>query len=313
MLKVIRWRVISILPLLLLATFISVALIQLVPGDPALAILGDFATDERLASLRASLNLNESLPMQYYLWLSDAVMGDLGSSLLSGEPVSEAIARSLPVTLQVVGAAVVLACVAGLPLGLVAAVTRRRRLDQFLTVFSTLGIAIPNFWLAIVLISSFSLNLGWLPATGFVSPRTDLLESLGTTILPAIALGASASAEVARQTRSALLEILRSDYIRTAMAMGLGWRRTILKHALKNAGVPLATVAGLVTTRLLGATVVVESIFAIPGIGRMAVTAVLQRDFPIIRGVIVCMVIVVLMTNLLVDISYRIIDPRMKA
>lgn len=313
MLKIIRRRVISMIPILVLATFISVAMIQLVPGDPALAILGDFATDERLASLRESLNLNESLPMQYFLWLADAVTGDLGSSLLSSEPVSEALARSLPVTLQVVGASVVFASVVGLTLGLVAAVTRRRRLDQFLTFFSTLGIAIPNFWLAIVLISVFSLSLGWLPATGFVSPGTDLVGSLRTTLLPAIALGASASAEVARQTRSALLEILRSDYIRTATAMGFGWRRTILKHALKNAGVPLATVLGLVTTRLLGATVVVESIFAIPGMGRMAVTAVLQRDFPIIRGVIVCMVIVVLMTNLLVDISYRIIDPRMRA
>lgn len=300
------------MPTLLLTTFIGVALLQLVPGDPAVAILGDYATPERIAEVRRLLGLDQPLWMQYWEWLRHAVTGDLGSSFFTLEPVAQAVARTFPVTAQIVVGALLVSAVTGLPLGVVAALRHGGRLDALLTLASTTGIAMPNFWLAMMMISVLALGLGWLPATGFVSPQDNLLESLKFTLMPAIALGASGAAEVARQMRARLIEVLESEYIRTARAMGLGPGVT-LRYALKNAALPVLTVFGLLVGRMLGGTVVVETVFAIPGSGSLAVTAILQRDFPVIRGVVVVMALVVVATNLLVDLLYRAVDPRVRA
>lgn len=293
-----------------IATFVAFSLLQLVPGDPAIAIAGEFATEERLAEIRADLGLDQPLVVQYWDWLSRAVTGDLGRSLYSKESVVGVIQARLPATLQVVGLAMVFSLVAGVPLGILAARFGSTWLDRTITGAATFGIAVPNFWLGMILVSILALNLGIFPATGFRGLSHGPAEFLRYAFLPALALGSAGTAEIARQLRGSLLDVFASDYMRTARAKGLPERIVMYRHALRNTGVTMITVLGLLVNRLVGATVVVEAVFAIPGAGSMVVEAVRQRDYPVIQGMVLSLAVVVLVVNALVDLLYRMIDPR---
>lgn len=305
-------RLATLIPTILLATFVVFGLLQLVPGDPALTIAGEFATEERLAQIREQLGINDPFVVQYLNWLRDTVTGDLGTSLTNGAEVSEQILRRFPATLTIVGGALLVSLVFGLPMGVAAAVRSGSPRDSVITGVSTLGVALPNFWLGMVLVTIFSLNLGWLPATGSVGITEDLWQAFRHALLPSIALGAVGAAELARQTRSALIGVLDSDFIRTHRAKGLSNRRIVWRHGLRNAGIPVVTTFGLLVNRFLGATVVVEAVFGIPGAGSMIVEATFNLDFPIVQGVVLTMVVIVVLVNVMIDISYRLIDPRIR-
>lgn len=311
MLFVLR-RLATLIPTVLLATFVVFGLLQLVPGDPAVVIAGEHATEERLAQIREQLGLNDSFVVQYLNWLQSVVTGDLGTSLLNRADVTEQILRRFPATLTIVAGALVVSVAIGLPLGVAAAVRNGTKGDSAITAASTFGVAIPNFWLGMILVTVFSLGLGWLPATGSVGITESPWQALRHAILPSIALGAVGAAELARQTRSALIGVLSSDFIRTHRAKGLSPRRIVWRHGLRNAGIPIVTTFGLLVNRFLGATVVVEAVFAIPGAGSMIVEATFNLDFPVVQGVVLTMVVIVVVVNVLVDVSYRIIDPRIR-
>jgi peptide/nickel transport system permease protein len=304
--------VVSIAVTLLLATFISFMLIQLVPGDPATAIAGENATEERLADIRAELGLDQPLLEQYGAWVWDALHGDFGTSLYSGQEVTRQITERLPVSVQIVVMSILVALLVGVPVGIVAALRHGKLLDRVLTGASTLGIAVPNFWLGMILVSVFALNVGWFPAGGFDGISTGLGPFLTSTILPAITLGSAGAAEVARQLRSALIDVMATDYMRTARAKGLPKRVVVMRHAVRNAMVTMVTILGLLVSRLVGGTVVVETVFAIPGLGSLVVDAVEQRDYPVIQAVVLVLALIVLVVNALVDVAYRRIDPRIR-
>lgn len=303
-------RVLTLIPTMLLATFVVFGLLQLVPGDPALVIAGEYATEERVAEIRDQLGLNDSLLTQYWHWLSNAVRGDLGNSLIDRVNVFDEIMRRLPATLTIVVGALIISAVVGVLIGVAAATRPRSKRDTVLTGISTFGVAVPNFWLAMVLVTIFSLKLGWLPATDSVGITENPWEAFKHALLPSIALGAVGAAEMARQVRSALLGVLQSDFIRTCKAKGLSPRRIMWKHALRSAGIPAITTFGLLVNRFLGATVVIEAVFGITGVGSMIVEATFNLDFPVVQGVVLVMVVLVVTVNFLVDVAYRAIDPR---
>ena len=302
----------SIVITLLLATFISFMLIQLVPGDPATAIAGENATPERLAEIRTDLGLDQPLLEQYGDWVWNAVQGDFGRSLYSGQDVSRQISDRLPVSVQIVAMSILFAILIGVPVGIIAALRHGTFLDRILTGASTLGIAVPNFWLGMILVSVFALNMGWFPAGGFDGISVGLGPFLKSSILPAITLGSAGAAEVARQLRSALIDVMATDYMRTARAKGLPKRVVVMRHAVRNAMVTMVTILGLLVSRLVGGTVVVETVFAIPGLGSLVVDAVEQRDYPVIQAVVLVLALIVLIVNALVDVAYRRIDPRIR-
>lgn len=309
-LRMIGRRVLVAVPTVVLATFVVFGLLHLIPGDPAQAIAGEHATPERLAEIRSQLGLDQPFAIQYLDWLRHAITGDLGTSLSTGEAVGTLIWQRLPTTLTLGAAALLLAVGIGVPLGMASAIRYRKPADTAITGLATLGVAVPNFWIGMVLVLVFAIQLQWLPATGFVGLTEDPVRTLQHVVLPAIALGLVGAAEVCRQLRSALIEVLRSDFMRTHQAKGLSHRTMVWRHALKNAGLPLATIIGLLVSRVLGASVVVETLFAIPGLGTLVVEATAQRDYPVIQGVVLVTALLVLLTNLAVDLSYRFIDPR---
>lgn len=310
LLRMIGWRVVVAVPTLVLATFVVFSLLQLIPGDPAQAIAGEHATPERLAEIRSQLGLDQPFLLQYLDWLRHAITGDLGFSLSTGEAIGALLWQRLPTTLTLGAAAMLVAVGIGVPLGVAAALRLGRPADTAITGAATLGIAVPNFWIGMVLVLVFAIQLQWLPATGFVGLAENPVQTVQYLVLPAIALGMVGAAEVCRQLRSALIEVLRSDYMRTHRAKGLSNRTMVWQHALKNAGLPLATILGLLVSRVLGASVVVETLFAIPGLGTLVVEATTQRDYPVIQGVVLVTALLVLLTNLVVDLAYRFIDPR---
>jgi peptide/nickel transport system permease protein len=297
---------------LVLATFVAFWLIKLVPGDPATAIAGENATPERLAEIRAQLGLDQPLLVQYGHWALSALQGEFGTSLYSGQSVAGLVAQRLPVTLSLVACSLVLAIVVGVGAGILGATRAKRPSGRVVTGAATLGIAIPNFWLGLVLVTVFALWNPWFPATGFSQAGDGPGEFLRFAALPTIALGAAGVAEVARQLRGALLEVYTADYIRMARAKGLSPRALLVRHALRNAGVPVITVLGLLINRLVGGTVVVEVVFAIPGMGTLVVDAVNQRDYPVIQAVVLVMAVIVLVANAIVEILYRRVDPRIR-
>ncbi len=312
MLKLIGTRVLTIVPTLLLATFMVFVLSHLGPADPAIAFLGENVTTERLAEVREEFGLNDPLVVQYWHWLTDAVQGDLGTSVHTFEDVSTTIKRTLPTTAQLVIGGLILSVAIGLPLGVWAATKANTATDRTISSISVLGVSVPNFWLALILVSAFAVNRSWLPAIGFTSITEDFWGGLKHTLLPAFVIATRGIAIVSRQMRGAMIEALSSDYIRTHRAKGIKRSIIVWKHALRNSGVTLVTVLGLLINTSLGATVVLESVFAIPGLGSQVVGAALQKDFPVIQGVVLTFVVIVIVTNLLVDIMYRIIDPRIR-
>ncbi|MBS4045508.1 MAG: ABC transporter permease [Alphaproteobacteria bacterium] len=310
MARLIGYSLLQAGPVLVVATFMVFALMQLVPGDVAIALAGENATRARVEEIRILYGLDRPILAQYGSWLWKMAQGDMSVSMLSAEPVFDSIQRRLPVTLLVVGLAMLASLAVGIPLGLTAAMHPRRLVDFVVTAFASLGIALPGFWLGMILVSIFAMSLNWFPVSGMAKMATDPWGAVWHAILPAVALAASGAAEVARQTRSALLEIQSSQYMRTLLAKGLPQSQIFWKHGLKNISVTLLTVTGLLFNRLLGGTVVIEAVFAISGMGSLVVTAATGKDYPVIQGVMLTMVVIVVAVNLVIEILYAVFDPR---
>jgi peptide/nickel transport system permease protein len=307
-------RVLQMIPVLLLVSMISFALLFLLPGDPALLILGDQQASNQQAyeALRRELGLDQPVPLQYLNWLGKTVRGDLGVSTRDRQPVVDGLRERLPVTLELAALAMLLAVVIAIPTGIISAVRPNSWLDRILSVLALSGVAIPNFWLGILLIYGLAVIVKVLPPSGFVPFAEDPGRNLKHLILPAITLGLGLAAVIMRQMRSALLEVLQQDYVTTARAKGLGERRVVLRHALKNALIPVNTIVGLQLGLLFGGAVLTESIFSIPGVGRWSVDSILQRDFPVVQAVCLVLALGVLSANLLTDFVYAFVDPRIR-
>ena len=305
-------RLLLMVPVLLVVTLMVFSLMLLLPGDPAMALLGENLDPEAYVTVRKALGLDQPVPVQYVRWLSRTLQGDLGRSLHTREPVLTAIGEHLPRTLYLTLAAMVVSLTIAAPAGVIAALKRNSALDTAATIAAMIGVAVPNFWLGVMCILFFSVMLGWLPVSGYVSLLEDPWASLQHMVLPALTLGTAIAAEVTRMTRSSLLEVLDREYIMTARAKGLGERVVILVHALKNALIPVVTIVGLQMGRLFGGAVVTESIFAVPGLGTLLVTGIFSRDFPIVQAVVLVMALAVLSCNLIVDLLYSWLDPRIR-
>lgn len=310
MLRLLGTRLAAVIPTLLFATFTIFGLQHIGPADPATLVLGENATEERIAEVREQLGLNDPLVVQYGKWVGRVATGDLGGSIIRTENVSTIIGRALPTTAQLVLSGVTISVLIGIPLGILAATRANRPTDVAVTSGSAIGVSVPNFWLALVLITAVAINWRLVPARGFATLSDGVGEAFRHTILPAFVVSMSGIAIVTRQVRGAMIEALNAPSVRTHRAKGLPWRTIVWKHALRNSAVTIVTVVGLLVNTTLGATVVVESVFAIPGMGSRVISAASARDFPVIQGVVLTYVLIVLAINLVIDIAYRIIDPR---
>ena len=313
MLIYIAKRLLVALPTLLIVSMLVFGLQMLLPGDPVLAMAGEDRDPETLARIREQLNLNDPLPVQYLRWLGGVVQGDFGTSLRTGQPVSELILQKLPVTIQLAVMAMIFAALIGIPAGIIAAVRKGGVLDWTANIVALSGLSIPNFWLGIMLILLVSVNLGWLPASGYESIFVDPMRSLQTMIMPAFVLGTGLAATLMRHTRSAMLGVLSADYIRTARAKGLTGRQVVLKHSFRNALLPVITLSALLFGELLAGAVLTEQIFTIPGFGKLIVDAVFNRDYAVVQGVVLCTAVGFLLMNLIADVLSVMLNPRMRA
>ncbi len=305
-------RLLTTLVVLLGVSIITFSLIRLIPGDPIQVMLGPEVTGNRADEIRALYGLNRPWPVQYFEWLTKAFQGNLGSSLRSGLPVSDSIMEKLPVTIELTFFSIVIGLIIGLPLSIVAARNRGKFIDGFLSSVALLGISMPGFWLATLLVLLFSLYWRIFPPIGYVPFFEDPIENLRNMVLPSISLGLAFGATVMRFTRSSLLEVFSQDYVRTARAKGLSGRSVINRHALKNAMIPIMTVTGIQVGRLLGGAVIIEQIFALPGLGRYTFDAISTRDYPVMQGTVLVFTLVFILVNLLVDVLYGVVDPRIK-
>ena len=332
MLRYISKRLLDLVPVILGITLLVFLFLQLIPGDPAVVLLGQRATPTQVEALREQLGLNEPLPLQYLAFLGKLLRLDFGRSIISGIPITQEIAVRWPATFELSVAAMMVAMVLGIPAGIIAAVRKNGWIDNIAMSTSLLGVSLPVYWLGLLLIYLFAVNLRWLPPSGRLSVGVDfqpftgfyLLDTLlqfnfaafGNVlihlILPAITLGTIPLAIIARITRSAMLEVLSQDYIRTARAKGLRERWVIMKHALKNALLPVVTIIGLQFGTLLSGAILTETIFSWPGIGSWIYEGILNRDYPVVQGGVVFVAIVFVLINLLVDISYAFLDPRIQ-
>ncbi|MBX6350391.1 MAG: ABC transporter permease [Clostridia bacterium] len=301
---------------LLVLTLVGVAtvvflLMRLLPGDPVAVILGDYATPEAAAALRQRLGLDRPLWAQYAAYLGDVARGDFGRSLMTNRPVFTDVAHAFPYTFQLAIASIAVSVAIGVPAGIVSARRRNSKLDHAMMLVALLGVAGPDFWYGIMALLVFSARLGWFPVLG-ANLATDSLTALRYLALPSIVLGFSMAGLVARMTRSAMLDVLTSDYIRTAQAKGLGEAVVVLRHGLRNALIPIVTVVANNTGRLLGGTVVIEYVFVRPGLGQLLVTSIVQRDYPMVQGITLLFALLVVLVNLLLDLSYTVLDPRVR-
>jgi peptide/nickel transport system permease protein len=309
--RVLWSRLVELVTTVLIAAIGCFLLLRVIPGDPASVLAGEASTTpQQLNQIRQSLNLNEPVLTQLVKYLGGALHGDLGESYFNKVPVTDLIAQTLPRTMSLVVFGIVVAILIGLPLGITAAVKVGSRTDTVVRVLATLGLAVPNFWLGMILVSVFALQLGWFPATGWVTPAADPTASFEHLVLPGIALGAVMAAELARQTRSAMIEALGADSIRTLRAMGLGNLALIWQHALKNSSIPIVTLLGLNLNRAISGAIVIEAIFGLPGIGTQVQLAAQDRDYPVVQGVVLATVVLVVLANFLLDIVYTWLDPR---
>jgi peptide/nickel transport system permease protein len=305
-------RLLAMIPVIFLVSLIVFSLIHLTPGDPAETMLGEEASPDAVAALRLKLGLDRPLTVQYIRWVDAVLHGDLGRSIRSNQPVAQVLTQRLPVTIELSILATVISLVISIPVGVIAAMRRNSAVDSVSTTVALLGVSLPSFFLAILLIFLFSVHLRWLPPIGFTPIRQDLFDNLKRMIMPAITLGTALAAVVMRQTRSSLLEVLDQDYVRTARAKGLTDTRMVRVHALKNALIPVVTVVGLQVGGLLGGAIITETIFALPGIGKLLVDSIFQRDFPMVQGVVLFTSLAFLVTNLMVDLLYAVLDPRIR-
>ncbi|MCG7361166.1 ABC transporter permease [Roseomonas sp. ACRSG] len=312
-----RWllrRVGQIIPTLLILSVLIFALQQLMPGDPAIIMAGEERGDPQvLAEIRAELMLDRPLWEQYIAWLGRVLTGDFGFSWRIRLPVAQLILDKLPVTLQLGVMAFIVAVVIGVPMGVISAVWRDRPADWAANGIALAGISTPNFWLGIMMILLFSVNLGWLPPSGYVPLSEDWRQSLATTIMPAIVLGTGVAGVLMRHTRAAMLSALSQDYVRTARAKGVTPVWVILRHALRNALIPVVTLGTIELGRLLAGAVLTEQIFTIPGFGKLIVDAVFNRDYPVVQGVVLATALIFVLLSLLADLLYMAINPRLRA
>lgn len=303
-------RLWQLLPIIIFATLVVFLLLQLVPGDPALVLAGEYASRERLEEIRQLYGFDKPLAVQYGIWLWQVLQGDLGKSLLSSAPVVDLIVQRMPNTLLISTYALLIASAIGIPLGVLAATRVGSRVDSFVTSVASLGVALPSFWLAILLVVTFSLDLGWFPATGARAITVDPWLAIKHATLPAIALAVGVVAELARQVRSALIDVLSSQYIRTLRAKGLNPLSVLWKHGLRNVSVTLLTILGLQVNRLFSGAVVIEAVFAIPGAGQLVAYSAINKDFPVVQGLVLVFVVMVILINLIVDVLNALLDPR---
>jgi len=305
-------RLASAVPILLLVSLVAFGLMRLIPGDASAAIAGLSATPEQIASIRAQLGLDQPFLTQLLRWYDGLLHGDLGRSLLLGQPVIEATFLRLPVTLALSAYALVLTLILGLASGIVAALRQNSWVDQLAMLLAMFGISMPSFWLGLLMILIFAVHLGWLPSGGYIALSEDPVGWLRTSTMPAISLALLQAGLLARITRSTMLEVLRQDYIRTARAKGLPPHLVIFKHALANALIPIITVIGIVVSLLISASVVIESLFSIPGMGQLLTQAVLNRDYPMVQGGLLLVTMLLVLINLAVDVGYELLDPRVR-
>ena len=306
-------RLAAIVPTLFFVSILIFGLQQLLPGDPAIAMAGEERDPEVIAYLRGKFHLDEPLPVRYGYWLKGVLHGDLGDSVRIQRPVTQLILEKLPVTIELALLAMAIALTIGITAGIVSAVFKDSAWDYGANIFALWGLSTPNFWLGILLILLFAVKLGWLPASGYVSPFEDLKQNLASMIMPAFVLGNAFAAVLMRHTRSAMLQVLSSDYVRTARAKGLDERVVVLKHALRNALVPIVTLGALELGTLLSGAVLTEQVFTIPGFGKLIVDAVFNRDYSVVQGVVLFTATVYLTLNLLADIAYFLVNPRMRS
>lgn len=305
-------RLLLTVPVLLFVSVIVFALITLIPGDPARVMLGEEASAEALETLRKELGLDRPLHIRYLIWFTHIIRGDFGQSVRDGRPVLNTLLLKLPVTVELAITSLVVAWAIAIPAGVLAAWKQRSALDYTATTAALAGISIPNFWLGIMLIYLLAVNHRLLPPSGYVEPWIDLGRNLKLLVMPSIVLGTALAALVMRLLRSSMLEVLSTDYVRTAHAKGLGERAVLIRHAMKNAMIPVVTIMGLQLGGLLGGAVITETIFAIPGLGRLTIESILTRDYPMVQGVVLFAALAVVVTNLAVDVTYAFLDPRIR-
>ncbi len=312
MLSFIGRRILIAIPTVLLISVFVFFMQKLLPGDPVLALAGEDRNPEILEFLREKYRLNDPLYVQYFTWIGNALTGDLGISLRTQQPVLTLIAQKLPVTIQLAIMALIIAVLIGVPAGILSAYRKGTWVDWLANILALSGLSVPNFWLGIMLILLVSVKLGWLPASGYQPFLDDPLQSIRTMLMPAFVLGTGLAATLMRHTRSAMLGVLKSDYVRTARAKGLSETTVVVKHALRNALVPIVTVVTLLFGELLAGAVLTEQIFTIPGFGKLVVDAVFNRDYAVVQGIVLCTAIAFIAMNILADALYRVLNPRMR-
>ena len=305
-------RLAQLVPVALLASIVIFGLMRMIPGDPALVIAGEDASPERIQELRVRLRLDRPLPVQYVAWLGSVLRGDLGESIVSGQPVARILAQKVTATAELAVGALLVAVVVGIPLGVAAALRRGTALDLAVTAYTSTVLGIPNFWLGLLLILLFVVALNWLPPGGRIALTEDPGAAWRYLLMPVLTLSVRASGIFIRFTRTSMLEVLPEDYVRTARAKGLSEGVVVARHALRCALIPVVTVVGLEFGRLLAGAVIAEQIFAWPGVGRLIIQAVGQRDFAIVQGVLLLLVVVFVLVNLITDLLYGVLDPRIR-
>ncbi|MEX2104268.1 MAG: ABC transporter permease [Bacilli bacterium] len=306
-------RILLTIPILFLVSILVFSLIHMIPGDPARVILGQEATPAAYEALRTELGLDQPILIQYFSWLGKVLQGDLGTSITDRVPVAELIAQRLPPTIELTIGTFIVALLIAFPAGILAAVRRKTWIDYSSTFVALGGMSIPSFWLAMMFIIYFTVENNWLPSSGYVPFSENPVLNLQAMILPVLATGIRESAVLMRMLRSSLLEVVNMDFVRTARAKGQNETRTILGHALRNALIPVVTTSGLMIAGLLGGLVITESIFSIPGFGRLIVESVFKRDFVTVQGAVLISAVLVVLVNLIVDLLYAVIDPRIKS
>src|SRR3954471_23950073 len=312
MLAFLTQRLLQIIPTLIIVSMLIFGLQQLLPGDPALIMAGEERDPKVLAEIREQYRLHQPISLQYFYWVKGVLSGNLGESMRLKSAVGALVVEKLPVTLQLAAMALLIAICIGIPAGIVSAVKKETLWDYGANLFALWGLSTPNFWLGILIIFLFSVTLGWLPASGYVRLGEDWKASLATTIMPAFVLGNALAAVLMRHTRSAMLQAMGADYVRTARAKGLYERRVVLKHALRNAMTPVITLGALEFGTLLSGAVLTEQIFTIPGFGKLIVDAVFNRDYAVVQGVVLVTSTIYIALNLLADIAYVLVNPRLR-
>lgn len=304
-------RFLLTIPAMLAMSVIVFFIIRLVPGDPVLVILGLRATPATIAALRGQLHLDDPIVVQYVRWLGKVLRGDLGVDIRTHELIRDQLMTRLPVTLELAVLAMIMSALIGIPLGVLAA-TRRRLADAGATGLGFIGVSIPDFWLGVMLILFFALVLRWLPSSGFVPMRESVWGNLSHLLLPALTLALNFAAVLTRTTRGAVLDVLNREYVRTARAKGLGERSIVVGHVMKNAAAPIATVMGLQFGYALGGAVIIEQIFSLPGVGRLTLNAVLERNYPVIQGAVLLVTFMFMLVNIITDALHAVLDPRIR-